>query len=97
MPQGTLPLPSITDDSANWDPAVFRRILEYLRELELITYTSNKDVLITGAPDSAGRRPRLILRADDGGYWAVNVSNTGVLSTEAVDPLSLTRAGITIA
>ena len=101
MPQGSIPLPDIIDEDANWDPAVFRRLLEYLREQELLTYNVMKDVMITGAPDKAGRRPRLILRADDGTYWSVKVNNLGLgvgeLEVEEVDPLTLPRAGISLA
>ena len=96
MPQGSIPLPSVTDVETNWDPSVFRRLVEDLREQELLTYNTQKDVLITGEPDSAGRKPRLILRAPDGGYWSVVVDNAGALSTESVDPLTFQKAGVSL-
>lgn len=96
MPQGTIPLPSVNDENPNWDPAYIRRLTNYLRERELIGYDMTKDVLITGEPDNAGRRPHLVLRSPDGGYWRVTVDNAGVLGTESVDPATFARAGISL-
>lgn len=96
MPQGNIQVPSINDENPDWDPAYIRRLTEYLRERELLGYDQTKDVLITGEPDSAGRRPHLVLRSPDGNYWRVTVDNAGVLSTTAVDPNTFTRAGVSL-
>lgn len=91
MPQGRIPIPSPTDVGDEFDAALLRRLIDFLRERDHVTYNSLQDVLITGAPDDVGRKPRLILRADDDTYWSVVVDGAGALSTEQVDPLTFPR------
>jgi hypothetical protein len=72
-----------TDVESEYDPNVIRRIIESMRQTSILSYQRDRDVDIVGAPDSAGRRPHLVLRSPDGSLYRVLVDDVGVLSTEA--------------
>jgi len=89
------PIPATaTDVEEEYDPNVIRRIIEYLRQTEEVTYTSLADVIIGGNPDSAGRKTKLVVRSPDGSFWSVEVDDAGVLSTVLLTDIGL-RRGVT--
>lgn len=69
------------DIASEYEPAQLRAVVESIRTLQVNGYSRFQDVLIAGEPDSAGRRPHLVLRSPDGNLWRVEVDNAGALST----------------
>ena len=76
--------PTATDVESEYDPNVIRRIIEFMRSFQESAYVDYKDVVISGEPDIAGRRPHLVLRSPDGNLWRVEVDNAGALSTTLI-------------
>jgi hypothetical protein len=70
-----------------YDRETFQRLLDYIRELEEVTFKRNAHVEIYGDQDSGLRQPELVLRSPDGTRYALVVDNAGVLSTQVASPI----------
>lgn len=64
-----------------YDPQVFQRLLEYVRELEEKVYTRGAHIEISAQEDSGGRRQELILYSPDGTAYGLRISDDGLTVT----------------
>lgn len=76
-----LQLPKALED---YDKETFQRLLDYVKELEDLTFHRNSHVEVYFQEDSGGRSTDLILHSPNGTRYAIRVDNAGVVSGTAL-------------
>lgn len=72
------------DIASEYDPNQIRALVDAIRTLEREVLRSQRDVIIAGPEDAAGRKPHLILQAPNGKYFQVEPDAVGNLVTTEV-------------